>query len=316
MRLWLLTCGVVFSFLASTCHAEHGGWESDFSEASAVAEKDGRPVFLHFHAWYCGPCQRMDRDVFPHADVQRALSTGLAAVEIDVTKEPELAAKFDASTVPRDVVMFADGTVETLNIGYLNRAAYISLLRDTAERGKTKRKPREVEEKAKGADDPVPSPTDPSAGSKSIVSPVEKNPQQTPETEPENYPGESEALIMGLDGYCPVRLHDARQWTLGKESITADYRDIRYRFASASDRDTFLKNPAEYAPQDLGCDPIVLTREGRAVTGKIQYGAFFDQRLYLFKSPENRELFKKSPLLYIEIRSALKADQIQDIRRQ
>jgi YHS domain-containing protein len=66
----------------------------------------------------------------------------------------------------------------------------------------------------------------------------------------------------------------------------------------------------------LGCDPIVLTKEGKAIAGRIQYGAFFDQRLYLFKSQENRELFKKSPLQYIEIRSALKADQIEDIRRQ
>ena len=102
----------------------------------------------------------MDRDVFPHAYVQQALSTGLASVEIDVTKEPDLAARFDASTVPRDVVVFADGTVETLNIGYMSRSAYVSLLRDTAERGKTKRRPQKEEEQKKN-DEPVPKPVDP-----------------------------------------------------------------------------------------------------------------------------------------------------------
>jgi YHS domain-containing protein len=191
-------------------------------------------------------------------------------------------------------------------------------LRDTAERGKTKVKvkPQGEEEKQKSNDEPVPNPTDPSSQTTSPQPPVEGDSEKTLKPEPENPEPTNELLITGLDGYCPVRLHDAREWTPGQDSIVADYRDIRYRFASESDRDKFLKNPVEYAPQDLGCDPIVLTKEGKAIAGRIQYGAFFDQRLYLFKSQENRELFKKSPLQYIEIRSALKADQIEDIRRQ
>lgn len=318
MRVWLMTCGIMIISSAASCHAQHGGWKSNYAEASTAAEKEGLPILLHFQAWYCGPCQRMDRDVFPHADVQNALSTGLVSVEIDVTKEPDLAARFEASTVPRDVVVFADGSVETLNIGYMSRAAYVSLLRDTAERGKTrtKVKPRGEEDKQKSSDDPVPNPTDPSSETQSPQPPGEGDSEKTLKPDPEEPEAQNEVLITGLDGYCPVRLHDAREWTPGSDSIVADYRDIRYRFASVADRDKFLKNPVEYAPQDLGCDPIVLTKEGRAVAGRIQFGAFFDQRLYLFKSQENRELFKKSPLQYIEIRSALKADQIQDIRRQ
>ena len=315
MRLWSLICGIVITSSAAPCLAQHGGWKADYAEASTAAEKDGLPVLLHFHAWYCGPCQRMDRDVFPHADVQHALSTGLASVEIDVTKEPDLAARFDASTVPRDVVVFADGTVETLNIGYMSRSSYVLLLRDTAERGKAKRKPQKEEEQKKN-DEPVPKPVDPSTGKPSSEPSIADNSSKPTEPDADNAEPRDPALITGLNGYCPVRLHDARQWTPGLDSIVADYRDIRYRFSSEADREKFLKNPAEYAPQDLGCDPIVLTKEGKAVAGDIQYGAFFDQRLYLFKSAENRELFKKSPLLFIEIRSALKADQIQDIRRQ
>lgn len=315
MRLWLLTCGIFISSFASSCYAQHGGWKSNYAEASAAAEKSDLPILLHFHAWYCGPCQRMDRDVFPHADVQQALSTGLASVEIDVTKEPALAERFDASTVPRDVVVFADGTVETLNIGYMSRSSYISLLRDTAERGKTKRKLRKEEEQKKN-DEPVPEPADPSMGKPSEEPSSTDGSARRTESAPDNAEPQDRELITGLKGYCPVRLHDARQWTPGLDSIVADYRDIRYRFSSEADRELFLRNPAEYAPQDLGCDPIVLTKEGKAVVGDIQYGAFFDQKLYLFTSAQNRELFKKSPLLFIEIRSALRADQIQETRRQ
>lgn len=315
MRLWSLICGILITASAAPCLAQHGGWKVDYAEASTAAEKDDLPILLHFHAWYCGPCQRMDRDVFPHADVQQALSTGLASVEIDVTKEPDLAERFKASTVPRDVVVFADGTVETLNIGYMSRSSYVSLLKDTAERGKTKKKPRKEEEQP-GNDEQVPKPVDPSIENPSAEPQVTDDSSKPLEPDTDNLEPLDRALITGLNGYCPVRLHDAKQWTPGLDSIVADYRDIRYRFSSEADREKFLKNPAAYAPQDLGCDPIVLTKEGKAVAGDIQYGAFFDQRLYLFKSAENRELFKKSPLLFIEIRSALKADQIEDTRRQ
>jgi len=54
----------------------------------------------------------------------------------------------------------------------------------------------------------------------------------------------------------------------------------------------------------------------KAVTGSIRYGAFFDERLYLFRSPENRDQFKKNPLKFTRIRSALKADQIEGTRFQ
>lgn len=315
MRFWTQICGIVITVSAAPCHAQHGGWKADYAEASTAAEKDGLPILLHFHAWYCGPCQRMDRDVFPHADVQQALSTGLVSIEIDVTKDPDLAARFEASTVPRDVVVFDDGTIETLNVGYMSRSSYVALLKDTAERGKIKKKPRK-EEKQQKNEELVPKPVDPSIGKPSGEPSATENSGKSTETAPDNSEQRNRELITGLNGYCPVRLHDARQWTPGLDSIVTEYRDIRYRFSSEADREKFLQNPAQYAPQDLGCDPIVLTKEGKAVAGDIQYGAFFDQRLYLFKSAENRELFKKSPLLFIEIRSALKADQIEDTRRQ
>ncbi len=305
MRSWLLVCGILISSLNATCLAQHAGWQSEYGQATAAAEKDGLPILLHFHAWYCGPCQRMDRDVFPDIDVQRALGNGLTAVQIDVTHEPELASQYGASTVPRDVVVYQDGTVETLNVGYMSKSSYTSMLRGVAAKGQGRKK-KEV---------PVPRPVDP--GNKPLqdsVPLVEQKPLPT-DTEPSEHT-QSEPLILGLEGYCPVRLHDKREWTPGLSSITADYRDIRYQFVSVADRDIFLANPAEYAPQDLGCDPVILTSDSKAITGSIRYGAFFDKRLYLFRSPENRDQFKSNPLKYIQIRSALKANQMEGTRYQ
>ncbi len=304
MRSWLITCGLLITTFYSTCFAQHNGWHSGYGEASAASEKDGVPILLHFHAWYCGPCQRMNRDVFPDREVQRLLGTDIAAVEIDVTKEPELASQYGASTVPRDVVVFGDGSVETLNVGYMSKSSYSAMLRDIASRGKAKQK-REA---------PVPRPADPQITERTNTSPTVNEP---PVNKPEIRTLELTTIdppILGLEGYCPVRLLVSRQWTPGQENISADFRDIRYQFATEADREIFLKNPSEYAPQDLGCDPVVLTSDSRAVTGSIRFGAFFDQKLYLFQSPENREKFKSTPLKFTKIRSALRADQIEGTR--
>ena len=105
MRLSLTFSALLFAVSTTPCFAQTHGWHAAFDEARTAAESGAQPVLIHFHAWYCGPCQRMDREVFADLQVQQALRTGLAAVKVDVTHEPELAARCGATSVPRDVEM-------------------------------------------------------------------------------------------------------------------------------------------------------------------------------------------------------------------
>lgn len=271
------------------------GWLESYTAAKDTVESDGGAILIHFHAWYCGPCKQMDANVFSDAAVQRALRDGLASIKVDTTHDPELAAKYGADTVPRDVVVFPDGTVETLNIGYMNKGSYLNLLRETADRARRMSVPTPVDTKEK-------------------QKPVE-HPQNTgiqPETTKSDANEASiDPPLIGLDGFCPVHLHDKREWIPGQEKITADHRGVRYLFASETDRTAFLKDPARYAPQDLGCDPVILTKDHKAVAGSIRFGAFFDNRLYLFTTASNRDQFKAKPLQFTEIRSALRAENIE-----
>jgi thiol-disulfide isomerase/thioredoxin/YHS domain-containing protein len=278
----------VVSMLLSGAAFAADGWQSDFATARATAETSSVPILLHFYAWYCGPCQRMERDVFPDATVQAALVTGLVAVKVDTAQDPELAAQFGASTVPRDVVVYPDGTTKTVNIGYLSRSAYLGMLSGiVGEAGKYK--PSRPE--------PVIAQGEPAASSESAGDTATA--------------ASHEPVILGLDGFCPVKLRKSREWVAGTEGVETEYRGIQYRFVSVKERDEFLKAPSLYAPQDLGCDPVVLTDSQRAVSGDIRFGAFFDDRLYLFESAENREAFRKSPLKFSRVRSALRATDIQ-----
>ena len=305
MRMNLLFSAVLFAVTASTCQAQTHGWHAAFEQARTSAESAAQPVLIHFHAWYCGPCQRMDREVFADMQVQQALTDGMASVKVDVTHEPELATRCGATSVPRDVVMFPDGTIETLNVGYMQKPQYLNLLRDISERGKSMSVPKPT--------DPAPGNPIASSGSPETAGGVKVSDSQNSAQALKSDASEPsiDPPLIGLEGFCPVLLHDKREWTVGNEKVTSDYRGVRYVFSSEANREIFLKNPSLYAPQDLGCDAVVLTGTQRAVTGSIRFGAFFDERLYLFQSPENRAEFKQNPLKFVRIRSALRVDQVE-----
>ena len=197
--------------------------------------------------------------------------------------------------------MFPDGTIETLNVGYMSKASYISMLRRVIARSQQMGVPKPVEPGSKINQELSSNPSSETSGNADIAAVVPAATVSEPSIDPP---------IVGLEGYCPVRLHMKREWTPGLESIASDYRGIRFQFATESDREIFLRNPAEYAPQDLGCDPVMLTADLKSVSGSIRFGAFFDQRLYLFRSIENRDEFKQNPLKYTRIHSALRVDQI------
>jgi len=120
----------------------------------------------------------------------------------------------------------------------------------------------------------------------------------------------SSTSIVGLEGFCPVKLLADRKWVSGSEKLKETYRGVTYYLSSQEALETFRKDPRRYSPQNLGCDPVVLLKDQKAVTGKIKYGAFFDNQLFLFDSFENRKAFKETPLKFTRIQHAIKVDEL------
>ena len=57
-----------------------------------------------------------------------------------------------------------------------------------------------------------------------------------------------DAKGVALRGYDPVAYFTAGQPTLGSEAFQATHDGARYHFASAANRDAFVKEPSKYAP--------------------------------------------------------------------
>lgn len=268
------------------------GWVSSYEEARQLSQATGQPLLIHFQAYYCGPCRQMDSQVFSQMDVRSALQQGVVAVHIDVTQQSDIASRYGADTVPRDVVVYPDGVVETISVGFVPRSRYLALLGQVSARGQ---RIQAAIAARTAADQPA------------AVAQTDIPPNTSYEADP---PAAGASDLIGLEGFCPVQLHQQRVWVMGRPDIAEIHRGITYYFVSEEARKEFLSNKDKYAPQNLGCDPVVLLATQRAETGSIRYGAFFDEKLYLFNSVDTKSEFKKNPLRFTRIRQAVRRDEI------
>lgn len=81
--------------------------ESEFDE---ILENNDR-VFADFYADWCGPCQMMEETV---EAVSETVDT--TVVKIDIDAHPQVAARFDVSSIPT-FIGFNDGTPDGRLIG-------------------------------------------------------------------------------------------------------------------------------------------------------------------------------------------------------
>ncbi len=225
----------------------------------------------------------MERETFASRLFSRQIRGKFIAVKVNIDKQPGLAKRFAVQSLPTDLVITPTGQVLARSIGYQKRSDYFASLA----RWETKF--------IKSAKIQI-------AGKKSP--PVK--PAQT-DTKTAKPAGQKR---IGMDGYSPVALHEGRKWIAGRREFAANYQGVTYWLASAEERKNFQRDPRKYAPQLLGCDPVILQETDRAVPGKIDYGAFFDGELFFFATNETRKRFRETPLNFTRTHHVLRIEEI------
>ena len=95
---------------------EPGKWESILSKA----KETDKIIFLDAYASWCGPCKRMSKDVFTHAEIAPFYNDNFINAKIDMEKGegPELARKYQVRAYP--TLLYIDGNGEVVHqaLGY------------------------------------------------------------------------------------------------------------------------------------------------------------------------------------------------------
>ncbi len=87
---------------------------------------------------------------------------------------------------------------------------------------------------------------------------------------------------VALQGYDPVAYFTQGDAQKGNAKISHNHKGITYYFTSASNLDSFKKNPSKYEPQYGGWCAYALAKGGGKVKIDPKRFKIIDQKLYLF----------------------------------
>ncbi|HET6327011.1 MAG TPA: thioredoxin family protein [Planctomycetaceae bacterium] len=316
----VLLCAVLMTAVPVSA-AEYGSstWRHDFRAAEAEAKRLNRPLLVHFHAKWCGPCQAMNREVLTDRAVLGQLDASVVAVKIDSDEHPDLVERFSVNLLPTDIFLDPNGFVLDRSTGPSDRQRYISLIARVDSRFAQTRKAQIALQTKPGVREPAglaratPAPIAPNP----VRRPTEGRPLIASATSPSGgvlTPLKRPFAAVGLRGFSPVSLGADHKWMRGNDRWSWAYEGITYYMNSAEELRQFKEGADRYAPQVLGCDPVILDVTDRAVAGDIRYAAFFDGELYLFVSEKSRQTFRDDPDRFVRTKHVLKLDDLEDKR--
>jgi len=107
-------------------------WEKDLEKAKTRAISEKKPLLLHFYGDSCPPCQLMERDVFPNADVIEKLNADFVAIKINVSQSPQLMTQYGVRGWPMDIFLSPIGEKLHERVGMTSASQFLGELTSVA----------------------------------------------------------------------------------------------------------------------------------------------------------------------------------------
>lgn len=247
-------------------------WQTSYEKAQEMAASQKLPLLLHFEATWCGACVRMERDVLQRQEVKELLGLEVVGVKIDADQYKHLVSEYGISTLPTEVVVYANGTRGTRHVGATSLSSYVSRLKNiggsnraVVAKAVTKKATAKAEE------------------AKAVRSCLIVR---------------HDGKMVGVGGFSPVALTEGRKWRKGTSLFRHSHEGVCYFLQSEAERLKFAADPEKFIPHLHGCDLVELFNENRATAGAIEYGAFYKGQVFFFASLENRNRFEINPTWY------------------
>lgn len=108
-------------------------WYDSLEEAQAVAQAQGKFIFIDFWAEWCGPCKRMDREVWNQLDIE-STAARYVAVKINIDYDRATATNYGTKGIPFMLITDPWGEVLHQTVGYKGAITMKSILEMFPER--------------------------------------------------------------------------------------------------------------------------------------------------------------------------------------
>lgn len=127
-RAALLAAALYILAQVAPANPPEGNWTEDVNQGLGQAKAQGKPALLMFSASWCGPCNRMKKEVFTQDRVKERLRQWVT-VYIDGDKHRELMEKYHAEAYPTFVVLTPDGKETGRFVGGVGPDTFLDNLR-------------------------------------------------------------------------------------------------------------------------------------------------------------------------------------------
>ena len=130
IKTLLLTITLLIMTLTvpSASYAEVINWQP-YEKGIAMAEEQGKKIFLYFHADWCTYCKKMKESTFQDISVVKYLSDNFISIAVDSDKEKKIASFYGVRGLPTLWLLKQNSTKLSSLPGYVDAKRLINILK-------------------------------------------------------------------------------------------------------------------------------------------------------------------------------------------
>lgn len=100
----------------------------DYTPGMALAEKEGKSIFLYFHADWCGYCRKLKNETFKDDRIKAYLNNNFVSISVDTDKRQKLAQQWGVRGLPTLWFLEQDGKKVNSLPGFVDADQLYSIL--------------------------------------------------------------------------------------------------------------------------------------------------------------------------------------------
>lgn len=117
---------IICTLLISESQAQ-SGWLNNFQLAQSAAKAGNKLILVDFWATWCGPCKKMDAEVWSTEEAQK-IKLNFIPLKIDIDSEKALAAEYGIRSIPNLILMDYKGRVINSYVGYSSKSDLLKFI--------------------------------------------------------------------------------------------------------------------------------------------------------------------------------------------